>query len=149
MAVFESIKIQSAQVKITNGVAGAIVNRFVTWQTTTPGKDELITHVPGANGAPARGILAEVPNVNAVPNPGTGFVTVGYVRPDGSEMIVELGEAVTQGAPLRIGGNSTEVDGAAYLADATGDVIVGYALEAGGVGAVIRFEFTGFSGTFA
>jgi|SRR3990172_808318 len=141
MATFESVKIQSCRVKVTNGVAAAVVNRFCTPQTSSPGEDEVITHVPGAAGAPAFGILAEVPNVNAIVNPGTGFVTCGYVRPDGAKALVELAEICTQGAKLRIGGNFSETDGAAYLANATGDYIVGTALEDGAVGQVISFSF--------
>ena len=141
MATFEAIKIQSCRVKVVDRVAAAVVNRFVTWDTSSPGEDEMITHVPGANGAPAVGILAEVPNAAAGPASGTIYVTCGYVRPDGSKALIELREVCTQGAKLRIGGNSSEVDGAAYLADATGDYIVGTALEAGAVGQVISFQF--------
>jgi hypothetical protein len=139
----ESTKNINVTVEVTSGVPGALLYRFATWQGTTPGPKEVITHVPGANGAVARGILAEAPRADV----GDGFYNSSIVVPDGSVAEVELGEAVTVvGSPLRVGGNSSEVDGAAYLADAQGDFIVGYALETGGVGAIIKFQFLGFAG---
>lgn len=140
MAIFENVTLQSCYVRITAGVAGAIVDRFCIPDATSGHQDEMITHIPGANGAIAQGVLAMVPDT--VRSTYNGLVADTYVRPDGCEAIIELGEAVTVlEAPLRIGGNSTEVDGAAYLADATGDFIVGYAKELGVVGQKIRFQF--------
>ncbi len=142
MAMFERIKPQSCRVTVTAGVAAALPNRFCRAEVNGAADDLMITHVPGAAGAPSQGVLcmrADIPATGT--GTFTGVVTSSYTPPDGSEATIELGEAVTQrGAPLRIGGNSTEVDGAAYLADATGDYIVGYAKELGGVGAIIRFE---------
>lgn len=142
MAMHESIKPQSCRVQVTNGVAAALPNRFCRRDTAAAADDVMITHVPGAAGAPAQGVLAmRATSINTRTDE-TYLATTSYVRPDGCEATIELGEAVTQrGAPLRIGGNSTEVDGAAYLADAAGDYIVGYAAELGVVGQVIRFEF--------
>lgn len=140
MALHENVRLLSCRVKVVNGVPGAIVDRFCRRQTTTPGSEEMITHVPGAAGAPAEGILGM--KADTAPfAASTGFVVTSYVPPDGGEAVIELGEVVTQGAKLRIGGNSTEVDGAAYLADASGDYIVGTAAEAGVVGQKIRFQF--------
>jgi hypothetical protein len=145
MAVHENVTLQSCKVRITAGVASAIVDRFCIRDTTAGRVDEMITHVPGANGAAAVGIIGMAPDT--VRSTFSGTVVTSYVRPDGAEAIVELGEIVTTlGAPLRVGGNSTEVDGAAYLADATGDVVVGFAAETGVVGQKIRFQFTGYSG---
>lgn len=140
MATHENVRLLSCRVKVVNGVAGAIVDRFCKRQTTTPGAEEMITHVPGAAGAPAQGIIAMKPDTAPFAAT-TGFVVTSYVPPDGGEAVIELGEIVTQGAQLRIGGNSTEVDGAAYLADASGDYIVGIAAEGGAVGQKIRFQF--------
>lgn len=142
MAMFESIKPQSCRVQVTNGVAAALPNRFCRRDPAADDDDVMITHVPGAAGAPAQGVLAMKATSLATKATDTFLATSSYVRPDGCEATIELGEAVTQrGAPLRIGGNSTEVDGAAYLADASGDYIVGYAAELGVVGQVIRFQF--------
>lgn len=142
MAMFESIKPQSCRVQVTNGVAAALPNRFCRAVVNGAVDDLMETHVPGAAGAPAQGILAMSATSINTRATDTFLATTSYVRPDGCEATVELGEAVTQrGQALRIGGNSTEVDGAAYLADASGDYIVGYAKEVGVVGQVIRFEF--------
>lgn len=140
MAVFENVTLQSCYVRITAGTAGAIVDRFCIPDATAGRVDEMITHIPGAAGAVAQGILAMVPDT--IRSTFSGLVADSYVRPDGCEAVIELGEAVTVlNSALRIGGNSTEVDGAAYLADASGDFIVGYAKELGVVGQKIRFQF--------
>jgi hypothetical protein len=142
MAMHESIKPQSCRVQITNGVAAALANRFCRRDTAAAADDVMITHVPPAAGAPAQGILAMRATSLNTRTDETYLATTSYVRPDGCEATVELAEAVTQrGAPLRIGGNGAEVDGAAYLADAVDDYIVGYAAELGVVGQIIRFEF--------
>lgn len=141
MAVHENVNLQSCRVRVVNGTANAIVDRFCVRDTTAGRADEMITHVPGAAGAPAQGIIAMRPDTQPFQNT-TGTVVTSYVAPNGSEAIVELGEAVTIGARLRVGGNGAEIDGAAYLADAAGDYIVGIAAEAGAVGQKIRFQFT-------
>lgn len=147
MAVFENVTLQSCRVKVVSGVAAAIVDRFCVRQTSTPGAEEMITYVAPAAGGVPDGIIAMKPDATAFPDT-TGFVVTSYVRPDNCEAIIELGEIVTQGALLRCGGNSTEVDGAAYLADASGDVIIGKAAEGGAVGQKIRFNF-GYRGVVA
>lgn len=140
MAMFERITPQSCRVQVTNGVAAAIANRFCIRDPNATADDVMITHVPGAAGAPAQGILCMKPDT--VRTNFTGLVTSSYEPPKGAEPTIELGEAVTQrGAALRVGGNGAEVDGAAYLADASGDYIVGYAAEVGVVGQIIRFQF--------
>jgi hypothetical protein len=143
MAMFESIKPQSCRVLLTNGVAAALPNRFCKMDPAGTVDDAMITHVPAvAAGEPAQGILAmRATDLNTLATD-SGYRTTSYVRPDGAEATVELGEAVTaRGAALRIGGFGGETPGRAYLADASGDVIVGYAREAGVVGQIIRFEF--------
>lgn len=138
MALHERVVPISVQVEVVDGVAKALVDRFVTWETSSPAEREVITHVPGAAGAPAVGILAMKPDTRNVTN---GYVTSSMVAPDGCIATVLLGENATQGAKLRIGGNSSEVDGAAYLANAQGDYIVGYAIEGGSAGEVISIHF--------
>lgn len=146
MATLEGVETISVQVATSGGVASALLNRFVIWQPTAPVEREVITHVPGAFGAAAIGILAQKPDTRNVP---TGYVQCAMVVPNEGIAIVELGEAVTTvGQKLRVGGNAAEIDGAAYLADATGDFIVAYALETGAVGEVIQIQFVGFAGTF-
>lgn len=146
MATYENIKTISRLVKITSGVAAALKYRFCTIDSTVsdnPSSPAVVTHVPAATGAAARGIVAMNPDTKIA----NGYVSVAVAMP-GGDALVELGEAVTTiGAALRIGGNSSEVDGAAYLADATGDVIVAYALKTGVVGEVIPIQFVGYAGT--
>lgn len=152
MALYENVRNISCRVRITSGVASAIMYRFCTWTQPALEPYEVKTHVPGANGAAARGILAMKPDPNGVRAfaTTTGYVNSSIALPDGGQCLVELGEAVTDlDVPLRIGGNSTEVDGAAYLANATGDVIVGYPLKTGGVGEIIPIQFIGYGGVVA
>lgn len=152
MALYENVRNISCTVKIVNGTPGALMYRFVTWVNGGTEPYEVQTHVPGANGAAARGILAMKADPNAVRQfaASTGFVNSSIALPDGGQCLVELGEAVTDlTVPLRIGGNSTEVDGAAYLANATGDVIVAYPLALGSVGQIIPIQFVGYAGTAA
>lgn len=144
MATYENTRNISVQTAVTNSVAAALPFRFATWVNGGQPR-EVATHVPGATGAAARGIIAMKPDAKGVVN---GFAQTTMVLPDGGVALVELGEQVTDlTVPLRIGGNSSEVDGAAYLANATGDVIVGYPLALGAVGDVIPFQFVGFAGT--
>lgn len=145
MATYENCRTISVQAAVASSASTVIANRFVVWQGTTPAEKEVVIHVPGANGAAARGICAMKPDAKAVVN---GFAETTMALPDGGVAKVELGEAITTvGQVIRVGGNSTEVDGAAYMADATGDVIVGYALETGAIGEVIAIEFVGYAGT--
>lgn len=143
MAMHQGIgDLGNCQVKVVNAVPAALVDLFCVRQVTSPGVDEMITYVPtSANGGFPDGIIAMAPTTRAIANPGTGFVTTSYVRMNGYEAVITLAEACAQGALLRCGGLSAEVDGAAYLADATGDVAIGKACEAGVVGQVIRFQF--------
>lgn len=147
MALYHGIHLGNCTVRVINGVAQALVDLFCIRQTTTPGQDEMITYVPGANGGYPDGIIAMQPETTrAIPNPGNGLVTTSFVPwGRGGEANITLAEACAQGALLRCGGNSTEVDGAAYLADATGDIAIGKSCEAGVIGQVIRFQF-GFYG---
>lgn len=147
MATYEKATVISVQVKVTSSVAAAKMFRFAKWVATTPVNREVATLVPGALGAVPAGVIAMKPDAAGVVN---GYCTVPMHVPDGGVGLVELGEAVTDLAvPLRVGGNSTEVDGAAYLANATGDVIVGYPLELGSVGQIISFQFIGNGGLAA
>jgi hypothetical protein len=144
MAAYENVRNVSVQVAVASSVAAALPYRFATWKNAGADR-EVITHVPGANGAVARGILSMKADAAGVVD---GFATSSMALPDGGICLVELAEAVTDiTVPLRIGGNSSEVDGAAYLANATGDFIVGYPLQTGGVGAIIEFQF--FNGGLA
>lgn len=146
MALYENVRNISAVTAVTNSVAAAIMYRFVTW-IDNGGEYECATHVPGANGAAARGICAMKPDAKNVVN---GLAVTSIALPDGGQCLVELGEAVTDlTVPLRIGGNSSEVDGAAYLANASGDVIVAYPLAEGAVGDIIPVQFVGYAGTIA
>lgn len=138
MAAYENVRNVSVQVAVVASVAAALPYRFATWKNAGVDR-EVVTHVPGANGAVARGILAMKADAANVKD---GFATSSIALPDGGICLVELGEAVTDiTVPLRIGGDSTEVDGAAYLANAAGDVIVGYPLQTGAVGTIIEFQF--------
>jgi hypothetical protein len=151
MALYELARTLNCSIKVVNGVPSALMYRFATW--VNAGEPfEIATHVPGANGAAARGIVAQ----KADPNGLRAFATTtGYVNsqiaiPEGGQCLIELGEAVTDiTVPLRVGGNSTEVDGAAYLANATGDVIVAYPLSLGSVGQIIPIQFIGYGGVVA
>jgi hypothetical protein len=143
MAGYESAKTVSMLATITNGVANVIRSRFVTLDPAGAGPRSVKTLVPGALGAYAIGICAMKPDRNG---PKDGQVSVPVHVPDGGIGIIELGQAVAQGDPLRVGGNGAEVDGAAYKADAAGDVIVGFAEKAGGVGEFIGIHFVGFAG---
>lgn len=153
MAIHENVTLQSCKVRITSGVAGATVDRFVVHETTAGRIDEVINYVPPAAGGVPDGILGMKPDIPRGIGDGTpysGTVVTSYVRGDGCEAVIELGEAVTIGTTtnwLRVGGNASEVKGAAYLADATGDVRVAKALESGAVGQKIRIQYLGFSGT--
>lgn len=143
MSLYENVRNLTVVVAVTSSVPAALYCRFANW--VDGGEDfQVVTHVPGANGAAARGVLAmKVDAKNIVDGIGASSIAL----PDGGQCLIELGEAVTvKGAPLRVGGNSTEVDGAAYLANATGDVIVGYALSLGAVGDIIPFQFVGYAG---
>lgn len=137
MAAYENVRNVSVQVAVVNRVPAALMYRFAKWKNGGVDR-EVVTHVPGAAGAVAHGILA----MRADPAVVDGFATSSIALPDGGIALVELGEAVTDiTVPLRIGGNSSEVDGAAYLANAQGDYIVGYPLQTGAVGDIIEFQF--------
>lgn len=143
MATFEHVTVVSCTVEITAGVPGALVDRFVVRETSTPLPDEMITFVPPAAGGYPDGVLAmraDIPQGGS--SPYSGMAITSYVPAmNGGEFIVELGEICTQGALLRVGGNSTEVDGAAYLANATNDIAVAKACEGGVVGQKIRCQW--------
>ncbi len=144
MSLYENVRTISATAAVVAGVAGALPFRFVTWVNGGE-RWQVATQVPAATGAAARGICAmEVDTKNIVD--GIGVTSVAL--PDGGQCLVELGEAVTDlTVPLRVGGNGAEVDGAAYLANATGDVIVAYPLQTGVVGDIIEIQFVGYAGT--
>lgn len=145
MATYENCRTISATAAVASSASTVLANRFVLWQATTPNEREVVIHVPAATGAASPGICASKPDAKAVVN---GYAQIAVAIPDGGVCKIELGEAVTAaGTKLRVGGNSTEVDGAAYLADATGDVIVAYALETGAIGDVIAIQYVGFAGT--
>lgn len=145
MSTNENVRLLTVLVNVTAGVAGAVANRFCLIDSAGTEPSVVKTHVPGANGAAAQGILAMKPDAAGRVN---GLVACSMAIP-GGKVPLELGQAVAQGDPIRIGGNSTEVDGAGYKADATGDVIVAYATKAGAVGEVIPVLFTGYSGVVA
>lgn len=134
---YENVRNITVNVAVVASVAAAQMYRFVDWVTSTPDPYEVATYVPGANGGVPAGICAMSPDTNIV----DGYVSIPMALADGGQCLIELGENVTQGAKLRCGGNSSEVDGTAYLANAAGDVIIGTALKAGNVGEVIPFQF--------
>lgn len=143
MAASELTANLSVLVKVTNSVPDALRYRFAQFDSAATEPRGVKTHVPGANGAAAQGILAMSADTKIV----NGYVASSIIKPDGSIALVELGEAVAAiGAKLRVGGNGAEVDGAAYLADAVGDVIVAYALALGSVGDIIPVQFVGYAG---
>lgn len=148
MSVYENVRNLSVVTKVTAGVAAMKMYRFAKPVFAGGAKYEYETHVPGANGAAAFGICAMKPDAKNAPN--GELVTTSIALPDGGQALIELGEAVTDlSVPLRIGGNGAEVDGAAYLANASGDVIVAYPLELGVVGQIIAIQFFGYRGTVA
>jgi len=143
MATYENVRNLSVTCKVTSNVAAMQIYRFAKRVTSNNEFCEFATHVPGALGAAAEGICSMKPDAKNVKN---GYVASSIALP-GGQALVELGEAVTDlSVPLRIGGNSTEVDGAAYLANATGDVIVAYPLKTGVVGEIIPILFVGYAG---
>lgn len=134
----------SVSVQLTTNVAGALIRRFVSWETSSPGFREVITAVPNAAGKPAPvGILAESIDTTQA----DGFYISSMVLPNCITEVL-LGENCTQGAPLRCGGSTSEVDGAAYLANASNDFIVAYALRDGTAGEIVNIHFTGYYGLF-
>lgn len=140
MATSEMVSAITVAVNVSSSTAAALVNRFCIWDSSNAGR--VITHVPGANGAAARGVLQE-----AVDTQSDGVKSSSMAVPTGTVVKILLGEAVSSpGAALRVGGNSSETDGAAYLADASNDVIVGYALDTGAAGDIIRMQFMGYVG---
>lgn len=138
MSVYENANTITVQVRITDGVPAVKFGQFATWDTSSPGTREVVAHVPGAAGAPAVGIIAMKPDTRNVTN---GLVAVPMAIPDGSICIVQVAEAGSQGDKMRVGGNSTEVDGAAYLANAQGDYIVGTLMEDAAVGDYASMQF--------
>jgi hypothetical protein len=140
MAVHENVRLLSCKVRVVNGVAAAIVDRFCVRDATAGRVDEMITLVPGATGGIPDGIIGMKPDTRPFLT-STGTVVTSYVPADGAEAIIELGEACAAGAWLRAGGSGAEADGAAYLADATGDIRVFKAAEPGVVGQKIRGNF--------
>lgn len=142
----ENVRTLSVLVKVVNGVAAALPNRFCQIDTAdTANLLSVKTHVPGATGAVSQGILGMKADPKAAPS-GTNYCACPMVLP-GCQAEIELGEAVTDlSVPLRVGGNSSEVDGAAYLANATGDVIVAYPLTLGVVGEIIPILYVGYAG---
>ena len=144
---YEAVSRVSVAVNIIASVAQALPNRFCRFDAAATESRAVITHVPGANGAAARGILAMKADAK---NRVNGYVASSMIIPNGAIAEVELGEAVTDLAvPLRIGGNGAEIDGAAYLANAAGDIIVAYPLALGAVGQVIPIQFVGYGGVIA
>lgn len=141
MATYNSIRALPVKVNVSSGVAAALVDRFCVWDTTA---ERVITHVPGANGAFAQGVLQESVDVQSDGEKQSSMAMPGCI------VKILLGETVSAiGAALRVGGNSSETDGAAYLANATNDVIVGYALETGAAGELISMYFVGYAGLAA
>lgn len=142
MATYENTRSISVLVAVAGGVAAAAMYRFVT--VDPAGAEDFVvkTLVPGANGAAADGILAMAPDTKV----GTGLVASSMILPDGAQALIELGQNCAKGDLLRAGGNGAEVDGAAYLADAAGDIIVAKALSAGVVGQIIPVQFYGYRG---
>lgn len=142
MAAYENVRNLSAVCAIAGGVAAAQMYRFVEWDGAAAEEYAVKTHVPGANGAASDGIGAMKPDTKI----GDGFVAMLIAVPDGGQALIELGEDCNNGDDLRVGGDGAEEDGAAYLADAAGDVIVAKALSAGVAGQVIPIQYFGYRG---
>ena len=138
MASTNRVNLVPVTVQLATAVPGALANRFVKFETSSANEREVITFVPGAlTGGFPDGILAESINTTLA----DGFYSSSMAVPDGCYPKVLLGENVTKGALLRAGGYTSEVDGAAYLADATSDVQIGTAMEAGSAGEIIQIQF--------
>lgn len=142
MAMHENVHLGNCNVRVVNSVAQAIVDRFCVRTNANGVPDEMITFVPpAATGGIPDGIIAMKPDAVNIVN---GVAVTSYVVSDGCEATIELREACADGALLRCGGFGGEVAGAAYLADAAGDVQIGKALEAGAVGQIIRFIYKNY-----
>lgn len=143
MAAYENVRNLTVLVKVTAGVAAALMYRFVEIDAAATEDPAVKTLVPGgATGAIPDGILA----MKADTNIGDGYVASSMALPDGAQVLIELGENVSAGDWLRVGGNGAEVDGAAYLANAQNDIRVAKALSDGVVGQIIPILFTGYRG---
>lgn len=135
----------TVSVQLTSNVAAALLRRFVTYETSSPGFREVITAVPAAaTGRGVPGILAEEIDTTL----SNGFYASSIVMPGGITEVL-CGETMTQGAAVRVGGYSAETDGAAYIANASGDVIVGWCLEDCTAGNIATIHFVGYAGTVA
>lgn len=142
MAAYENVRNLSAVTLVTAGVAAAAMYRFIEWDDAATEEFGVKTHVPGANGAASDGIGAMKPDTKI----GDGYVAMLIAVPDGGQCVIELGEDASAGDDLRVGGDGAEVDGAAYLADAAGDVIVAKALTDGVAGQIIPIQYFGYRG---
>lgn len=148
MALYELARTLNGVIKVVNGVPGALMYRFVDWVSGGTEPYEFATFVPGANGGVPAGICAQKADPNGLRQfaTTTGYVNSQLAIPEGGQCLIELGENCSRGDWLRAGGNSSEVDGAAYLANAQNDVRLGKALEDGTVGQIIAFQYMGYAG---
>lgn len=114
---------------VISGVAGATVSRYRFVALQTDGKYDPVTTATFTDG------------VNYVDDAVDGeAITIAV--PTGAVVIVEAGEAITLGAPVRAG-----TAGKAFIADTTNDVIVGKALEAASDdGSLIAIQYLGYRG---
>lgn len=135
MAAYENVRELSVVVTVTNGQTPAVDKyRFAKWKAG--GVDQEVEAATGVADDVA-GVISQ----KVLKSGSTTFVSpaVSMAIADSGIALVELGEAVTAiGADLRPGAG-----GAAFLADAAGDGIVGEALELGAIGQIIRFQFKG------
>lgn len=142
MAAYENVRNITVNVAVVAGVAAAQMYRFCEIDAAASEPYAVKTQVAAALGALPDGIMAMNPDVNIK----DGFVSAPMALADGGQCLVELGEICAKGDWLRVGGNGGEVDGAAYLANAAGDIRVAKALKAGVVGEIIPIVFYGFRG---
>lgn len=142
MAAYEYVRNITVLVQVTASVAAAQMYRFCEIDAAGAENYVVKTQVAAALGALPDGIIAMNPDTNVK----DGLVAVPMALADGGQCLVELGEICAKGDWLRVGGNGAEVDGAAYLANAAGDIRVAKALKAGVVGEIIPIVFYGYRG---
>lgn len=145
MAAYENVREVSVIVEVSDaGVPAVDKYRFAKWTDAAGSVDQEVTVADGVADIVAGVISQKVP---VTLNPGTEYKApaVSMAIADNGIALVELGEAVVDlDVPLRPG-----TDGKAFLADAAGDRKVGMPLETGGIGAIIRFQFSGGAGQLA
>lgn len=135
MASYENVREVSVIVGVDSSGAAAVQKyRFAKW--LNGGVDQEVTAATGVADAVA-GVISQKVATKLQPGVAYKAPAVSMAVADAGIALVELGEAVTDiTVPLRPG-----TDGKAFLANATGDGVVGMPLETGIIGQIIRFQF--------